>query len=290
MPVYVPDETLPIYPAISTTVKNGIKYKVYYETDWHQVITEDGVPLCVLLQSMPQLSGDKIYKYCGVLKNIPGKTGTQRLYDLTSQKIGDVYLVETNKVFDGKHVYDTYVWLGNDYGWFFCGTNVRNDVTELPTYMRNLPQYLPAQYEDSTNILVLNSDGTGMIWDDPIGRHEDDVNAHPDLQEKIELKADKLLIYNDVLKPVDWVYNIGHGYYEYLYTSTNLPNYSYFDITPIINTDDDEKVIRHAGIKSNYEIKYSSSGIPYATLLCKSVPLDNILICIKVFGTYIKIN
>lgn len=284
MPVYVPDETLPIYPAISTTVKNGIKYKVYYETDWHQVITEDGVPLCVLLQSMPQLSGDRTYKYCGVLKNVPGQTGTQRLYDLTSQKIGDVYLVETDKVFDGKHVYDTYVWLGNEYGWFFCGTNTRNTISDLPDYMKQLP----AEIGDVGNVLVVSADGRTMEWDDPIANHNLDEHSHEDIRDKVELKADKLIILSDALKPEDWVYNSRHGYYEYLYTSPKLPLNSYFDITPVINNDNDENTLRHAGIKPVYEIKYSNSGTPYATLLCKSVPLDNILICVKVFGTYNK--
>ena len=282
---YAPNETLPIYPAYATVYRDGVKYKAYYETDWHQVMTEDGVPLCTLLQSMPSFSTNNFYKYCGTLKSDPDMTAIDKLYAITTQKNGDVYLIETDMVSDTGKVCKAYVWLGNTGGWFYCGTTDRK--VSIKRDLPNIVNLLPTEIGEPNQIMVVNKDGKSIVWGDSFGEeHNKDPNAHPDIREEIDLKADKLIIYNDTLNNDDWVYNGESQAFEYIYQSNKLPMNSYFEITTVINTAEDTKNVMSAVINAIYKIKFSPDGKPYTILKAKRVPKADIDICVKVFGTF----
>ena len=291
MPLYTPQEVLPIYPTYTTIVKDGVKYKAYFETDWHQVITEDGVPLCELLQSMPSINADNMYKYCGIFKSSPQKTAIDQLYELSNQNTGDVYLIETDMLVDGGYVCEAYVWLGNEPGWVYCGTTNRK-----ASINRDLPEVVklfPSEVGEPGQILVIGDDGKSITWgtisEISTDGHNSDPDAHPSLQKDIELKADKLIIFNDILKTNSWVYSEANQCFEYLYQSEKLPLSSYFELTAIVNSDEDSKIMAGASISPVYKIQYGENKIPYTILRAKHVPNADIGICVKVFGTYNEI-
>lgn len=290
MPLYTPQEVLPIYPTYTTIVKNGVKYKAYFETDWHQVITEDGVPLCELLQSMPSFNSNNFYKYCGIFKSSPSKSAIDQLYSLTKQNIGDVYLVETDMLVNGGYVCESYVWLGNDSGWVYCGTTNRK-----ASINRDLPEViklLPDDLGEPGQILVIGEDGKSITWgnasDISFESHNNDVNAHQDIRDAIDLKADRLKIFNDVLKSDSWVYKEDYPCFEYLYYSDKLPVNSYFEITAVVDNKEDSTLLSDASISPVYRIYYNSSRVPYTILRAKHVPSADINICVKVFGTFVE--
>ena len=291
MPLYTPNEALPIYPTYTTVVKNGVKYKAYFETDWHQVMTEDGIPLCELLQNMPSIDTNNIYKYCGIFKSTPQKTAIEQLYELSSQNVGDVYLVQTDMLVDGGYVCESYVWLDNDVGWLYCGTTNRKASInkDLPDVIRLFPDKLG----EAGQILVVGEDGKSITWgnaaDLSFDSHNKDENAHPDIRESIEVKADKLKIFNDVLKSNSWVYNGDYPCFEYIYQSDKLPKKSYFEITAVIDDKEDSSILANASISPSYKIQYGENEVPYTILRAKRVPSADIDICVKVFGTYDEI-
>ena len=284
MPLYVPNEVLPIYPTYATTVKDGVKYKAYFETDWHQVITEDGVPLCELLQSMPAYSTNNFYKYCGIFKSSPNSTAIEQLYALDNQKNGDVYLVETDMIADGLKVCEAYVWLGNESGWVYCGTSNRRASLnrDLPEVVRLFPEKLG----EPDQVLVVGKDGKSIAWGNPESNHNESPDAHQDIRQALNLKADKLVIYNDVLACGEWVYNGEYPCFEYMYTSDMLPSGAYFEITPVIENREDGEIVSRAGISPVYKIQSSNNSRPYTILRAKRVPSTDIEICVKSFGTY----
>ena len=296
---YVPDQCLPIYPTYSTMVKHGVKYKAYFETDWHQVMTEDGVPLCDLLKSLPILENDSYYRFCGTLRNKPCSnscatcaqkcqcpSAMDQLYALTTQTTGDVYLVETNLIADGAYVCEIYVWLGNEHGWIYHGTTNR-----VATIMNEMPQTLrliPEEVGQPGEVLVVSEDGKSIIWgNSEVTEHNEDPDAHPAILRALELKADKLSIYNDNIVMGDWIASKDFSGFEYLYShETNLPANSYFEITPMMETAEESRVVAAAKINSVYRIDPGMNGVPIATLKAKHVPTADIPICVKVFGTY----
>ena len=284
---YVPNETLPIYPAYATVIKKGVKYKAYYETDWHQVMTEDGVPLCELLQSMPSFSTNNFYKYCGTLKSDPEITAIDKLYAITNQENGDVYLIQTDMASSTGYVCEAYVWLGNTGGWVYCGTTDRK--VSMQRDLPNVINLMPTELGEPGQVMVIGKDGKSIVWGDSFGEsHNEDPEAHPDIREEIDLKADKLIIFNDTLNSDNWTYNGESKAFEYIYQSDKLPTNSYFEITPVINTAEDTKVVTTAAINAIYKIKFSPDGKPYTILKAKRVPKVDIDICIKAFGSFIE--
>lgn len=284
MPLYVPEEVLPIYPTYTTVVKDGVKYKAYFETDWHQVMTEDGVPLCELLQSMPSFSANNFYRYRGTFKSTPQESAISQLYALTSQKNGDVYLVETDMFADGGRVCEAYVWLGEGSGWVYSGTTNKKAslYKDLPSVVKLFPETLG----EPNQVLVIGADGKSITWGESVITHNQDLEAHSDIRESIEFKADKLLIFNDTISSDEWVYNGEYPCFEYIYQSEKLTKKSYFEITPVVNSRADSEVISGASIFPVYKILYSDNGTPYTILRAKRVPTEDIEICVKCFGTY----
>lgn len=285
MALYTPDELLPIYPTYTTVVKDGIKYKAYLETDWHQVITEDGIPLCKLLQSMPQYSSTDFYKYKGIYKDTPSLTAIEQLYATINQGVGDVYLVETDRVSDGI-VDEAYVWLGNDAGWVYCGTT--NRKASLYKDLPNMVRLFPDKIGEPDQILVVGKDGKSITWgESSVNTHNEDELAHPDIREKIDLKADKLIIFNDTLSIDEWFYDSTYPSFAYIYTNDKIPPNSYFEITPIVNKPEEAYNVSDAGIIPVYQINCVDDNPSYTILRSRRVPGENINICVKVFGTYI---
>ncbi len=285
MPVNVPKDVLPIYPTYSTVIKDGIKYKAYFETDWHQVITEDGVPLCELIQSMPSFSVDNFYRFCGILKTTGNSSGMDQLYALTSQKTGDVYLVETDMLTNDGRVCETYVWLGNDHGWVFCGTTDKK--ASIDASLPDVIKLFPEQLGEPNQVLVVGKDGKSIAWGGySVDKHNEDPSAHQDIRNEINLKADKLCIYNDIIRRGSWAYNGDYPCFESIYFSEKLPVNSYFEITPVVESTADETVLSNAAISQIYKIHNEPGLRPYAILRSKRVPTEDIKICVKVFGTF----
>ena len=285
MPLYVPPETLPIYPTFSTVVKNGVTYKAYFETDWHQVITEDGVPLCDLLRAMPEFNTTNFYKYCGILKSNPESSGIDQLYALTTQNVGDVYLIETDLIRGSGYVYEAYVWLGNGIGWVYCGTTNRQ-----ASLKKDLPEVLslfPEELGEPNQVLIIGKDGKSITWGEPPSDIDTDAIAEEVAKKALEvIKTDRLIIFNDVLTTDGWVYNKDYPCFEYLYTNKNLATNCYFEITAAVDTPEEVKNVADAKISPIYQIKLGENHAPYTTLRAKHVPNSDIRICVKSFGTY----
>lgn len=182
-----PGTDLPVYPTYYTEVINGVKYKIYPETNWLQVITEDGVTLKDLLESLPIYDDSKFYHYKGILRNLPEVNAIDRLHNLHSPTIGDVWLVETTYLAEGKFVCEVYVYLGEDGGWVCHGTtNVDATVTHS---LSNTLKLVPSELGDADEILVVtkNADGIkGITWANPVKDHNEDPESHADIREAID--------------------------------------------------------------------------------------------------------
>lgn len=287
---YIPDELLPIFPTFSTVVKDGVKYKAYFETDWHQVMTEDGVPLCELLQSLPTYEESNFYRYKGTLKDKPGSTAMEQLYAISDQKIGDVWLVETPMVVEVSKNYEivceAYVWLGTS--WVYSGT-----TNKQATVQANLPNVLklfPEELGEPNQTIVIGEDGKSITWGNieniALDNHNTDINAHQDIRKSIDLKADRLIIFEDVLKTSGWSYNDDYPCFEYVYSSVKMPIGAYFEITPVVSTKEHTEVITKAAISPVFEIITSQQYAPYATIRASHVPTADIPICVKVYGAF----
>lgn len=294
MAQYVPNETLPIYPTYSTVVKNGVKYKAYFETDWHQVITEDGVPLCELIRSLPSYNLDGYFRYCGILRNLPDKTAIDQLYALTSQKVGDVYLVETDILSKVGYVLESYVWYGNEAGWVYSGTTSRKESENID--LPDIIKLFPDELGEPGQVLVVTEDGKGITWGNigspgggaDFAAHNNDPNAHKLIQDKIELKADKLIIFNDYLDTTGWTYDSEFNVFKYVYTNEKIGIGKYFELSPACTTVEENRAVAYANIHPTFEIVNPSDSSSYAILKASRVPTEPIPICIKVFGSYIE--
>ena len=178
-----PGTDLPIYPTYYTEVINGRKYKIYPETSWTQVITEDGVSLKDLLESLPIYDESKFYHYKGILYNLPEVKAIDRLHNLHSPTIGDVWLVETTYLSEGKFVFEVYVYLGDDGGWVCHGsTNIDATVNNA---LSNTLRLIPSEIGDADEIMIVSPDGKSIIWSNPIRTHNADPEAHPDIRKSI---------------------------------------------------------------------------------------------------------
>lgn len=289
---YTPVELLPIYPAIATTIRDGRKYKCYYETDWHQVMTEDGISLCKLLKSLPSVDATNFFRFCAILRN-SDKSAMEQLYEMTSQQLGDIYLVETTYITNGPKVYEVYMWLDESAGWVYCGTTNRKETARQdgPEVLRLFPEGLGKP----DAFLIVSKDGREMVWgptrDEMFDEHNSDEASHADIREALDLKADKMSIYNDVLVRQEWTYNGDYPSFEYVYTSENLPASAYFDICPIVQSKHDGDVISKAGMYGAFEIKTSKNDEHTCAIIrAKRVPDEDIKICVKVFGAHSLYN
>lgn len=281
---YSPDRNLPTIPGVATQIINGVKYKVYYETDWHQVLTEDGVPLCDLLRELPILDKTNFYRYKGVLRNMPGLPAIEQLYAMTKHDVGDVYLVETSRVVDYKYVCEVYTWLGGAEGWVYQGTTNRKDAVKenLPTVLRLIPE----EIGEPNQILVVSEDGSSIVWGDPIKDHNTDDHSHPDIRkmiEDIEIHTTGIKVFNDFIYAGNWTYNASNGYYEYIYQSEKIPNKSYFELTPVLDRKEMSRVISIAHMNPVYQIETPEEYPPYAILRSEHVPTMTIEVSVKVF-------
>ena len=133
---------LPVIPYTLTTEIDGIKYETHVLTNTCQVITEDGVTLCDVLKGLVtskeleealkdvKIDG-KVFKFKGVLNNLPDKTAIQQLYEKVGAQTGDVYLVQISyaNCDAGTHVpnlaYDMYCWIRRINTWVWIGSTQR---------------------------------------------------------------------------------------------------------------------------------------------------------------------
>lgn len=179
-----PPEELPIYRTYTTEVIDGTRWKTHLETDWEQVLTEDGVCLKDLLRSLPIYDEASFYRYKGILYNLPEVSAIDRLNNLSSPLVGDVWLVETLYLAEGKFVCEVYVYLGNEKGWVFHGsTNMRSTVAH---YLPEILKLIPTTLGDANDLLMVTPDGRSISWGNPIKTHNEDPNAHPNLIQEIE--------------------------------------------------------------------------------------------------------
>ena len=292
---YVPGEALPVYATYTTQVINGIRYKTYLETDWHQVMTEDGVTLFDLLKNLPILNTDDFYKYRGTLQDRPDMSAMEQLYAMTDQQVGFVYLVETSMVTETGKVCEVYTWLGNDVGWVYHGTTDKKASVD-----QSLPEVVhafPDELGEPGQVMVISEDGKSLVWgsssstgeiDAAVATHDESPTSHQDIRDELALKADKLVVFNDVIKTSGWNYDDSFPCFEYIYTNDNIPNGSYFEIVPLVNNAEESANISNAGILGVFEIFVSSDTQSYARLRAKRVPEKEINIFVKVLGTFIE--
>lgn len=279
----VPSDTLPIYPTYQTVVVNGVTYKSYAETDWHQVITEDGISLYELLQNLPDVNLENYYHLCGTFVDTPNATAIEQLYALNTQAIGDVYLVRTNMLGERGYVYEMYTWGGNTIGWIFSGTT--NKKLTIQDSLTTVLKLIPDSLGEPGQSLVVNADGTGIVWG--AGSSQDPTqDLTPAVQEQLALKADKIIIFNDYLPITGWEYDSNLNCFYYIYTNSKIPHNSYFEISTVFSTQDDIDNINESRFFNSTEIAFGENGISYATIRARSIPEMQIQLCIKVFGVF----
>lgn len=283
MALYEPDEVLPSYPTYQTVIKDGVRYKAFYETNWNQVMTDDGTPLAEVIHNLPDLAKDKFYRYRGRLHNKPGTSAMDQLYSIYTPEYGDVYLVEmTTQYYEDRSTYEAYVWLGE---WVFSGsTSMKSTINkELPECIR----LFPPELGEADQSLLISKDGKYITWGDPTGPHNENPDAHRDIRNLIEKKADKLDIFNDILYKDHWIHNPDANRYEYNYTNDNLPKGSYFELIPMIDENNLEvrTALANADICNTYKIRNGFENA-YTTLTANHCPTLDIEICVKVYKSF----
>lgn len=298
---------LPTMPYTFTTTHDGIQYEVHPLTDVHQVLTEDGIRLCDVLNRLATKNElkDEIkkispdcpwFRFKGVLRDLPDIKAIDQLFAKTSPLTGEVWLVEvTPPITDDAppekiiKIFDMYVYSTVESGWVFIGSTQRQD-----TLNNDVLKLFPTELGKPGQYLVVNEDGTSLTWgyggenpDEPLtfGQHNADPDAHPALRAAIDLKADKLLIFNDVLSKDAWTWDGENPYFTYIYKSKNLPTGTYFEMIPAVDNQEDLNVIAAANVLPSYRIVDSDAGA-YAILRSKHVPEMDIPICVKSYGKY----
>ena len=298
---------LPVIPYTLTTEIDGIKYETHVLTNTCQVITEDGVTLCDVLKGLVtskeleealkdvKIDG-KVFKFKGVLNNLPDKTAIQQLYEKVGAQTGDVYLVQISyaNCNAGTHVpslaYDMYCWIRRISTWVWIGSTQRNpDLNTLP--LETLKK-IPATLGKPGEVLMTAEDGTSLIWSSPdqsadikIEEHNSDSRSHADIRKELSTKGDKLKIFNTLLRRADWYWDGSGSYFTYVFRDERIKSHSYFELTPIATKKSELDVLKKAGIQPIFNIDYND-GISYATLHCNHVPEEDIRVCVKVFGDY----
>ena len=298
---------LPVIPYTLTTTIDGIDYEAHVLTNTCQVITEDGVALCDVLKGLVtskeleealkdvKIDG-KVFKFKGVLNNLPDKTAIQQLYEKVGAQTGDVYLVQISyaNCNTGTHVpslaYDMYCWIRRISTWVWIGSTQRNpDLNTLP--LETLKK-IPATLGKPGEVLMTAEDGTSLIWSSPdqsadikIEEHNSDSKSHADIRKELSTKGDKLKIFNTLLRRADWYWDGSGSYFTYVFRDERIKSHSYFELTPIATKKSELDVLKKAGIQPIFNIDYNDE-ISYATLHCNHVPEEDIRVCVKVFGDY----
>lgn len=297
---------LPVIPWTLTLTIEGVKYEAHVLTNTCQVITEDGIMLCDILKTLATkdelktvsedlAKNNQYFRMKGVLNNLPDMKAIDQLYGKTGNQTGDVYLVESNVYGDDKKVYDMYVWNSTIAMWIFSGSTSKTSASGITPAEAEFIKMFPKTVGRPGQYLVMNSDGTGLVWGyGPTGSgsttasidwHNMDPEAHADIRRDLSLKADKMFIFDDVLKKEDWVWNGEGAFYTLCYKSKYLGPKCYFEITPAYDTNAEMQMIAAAGIWSAYRIIDSDDGA-YALLRAAAVPAEDIRVSVKSWGDY----
>lgn len=297
---------LPVIPWTMTTTIEGIKYEMHVLTNTCQVVTEDGIMLCDILKKLATkdelkdigntlAKENRFFKLKGVLNNLPDLSAINQLYAKTGNLTGEVYLVETNVFGDPKKVYDMYVYEATTASWIWCGSTSKANASGLSDADVDFIKMFPSTPGRPGQYLVVNDKGNGLIWGyGPPGDgsthasvdwHNLDPEAHADIRRELNLKADKMIIFDDVLKKEDWVWDGSGAYYTLCYKNRNLLPRCYFEITPAYDTPAEMRMIAEAKLYSSYCIRESSEGA-YALLHASAVPAGDIKISVKCWGDY----
>lgn len=289
---------LPVIPYTLTSEFDGIKYEVHPLTNTCQVITEDGTMLCDVLTALAtkkeleseiaKLNPDcPWFKLKGTLKNLPDLSAIDQLYSKTTPLSGEVWLVEASSIGAEHKIYDMYVYSESILSWVYLGSTEKKD----PVASNEVLQLFPTKLGKPGQYLIVNPTGTGLTWGyggvDPtnpqtLNQHNLDPEAHAAIRAAIDLKADQLLVFNDVLKPSDWVWDGEHPFFTYFYTSDKLPVGSYMEMTAIINTPEDQQTIAEAGIVPSFRIGNGELGA-YGVLQSIRVPAKPIEVTVKIY-------
>ena len=282
---FSPHQNYPIYPTYATEVINGTKYKVYLETNWEQIVTEDGVSLKDLIQKLPVWEEPQYFNYKGYLRNSPKKSAMEKLLEIRDPQLLDIYLVERDYVFEGDYVSEIYSWYGNLSGWVYMGST--NPVGTIRHALPGILNLLPDDLGEPNDFLLVNEEGTGITWANPLRDHDTSPSAHPDIRkliEDIEISANKVRVFQDTIFFEQWIYNPITDYYEYDYTNEKIFEESYFEVTPMIDDQYTAELIRKAEINPSYPIYFPESGSPHAIIRAKNPPELDIPISVRVFG------
>ena len=302
---------LPVLPYTYTAVFNGIKYEIHPFTQTCEVVTEDGVSLCDVIDALQAADAEFVefirkmdincpwFKYKGILRNLPDISAIEQLYAKTTPITGEVWLVEATKYGAVDKIYDLYSWINDISGWVWLGSTQRkspieeNDVLKLfPTEIGKPGQYLITSPTGTT--LMWAYDSSGSQKPNTIEQHNLDPDAHPAIQEKLALKANQIGIFNTVIRRSEWTFDGVNPYFTYIFDNENLTPGCYFEIIPIVDTPEKLEVAAKAGFLPSYPIKEYLIGEDkvgaYGILMAHHVPKGDIEVTVKVYDQYIDKN
>lgn len=314
---------LPVIPYTLTTTIDGIKYETHVLTNTCQVITEDGITLCDILDNLvtseqmqevvKEIQYDNpVYQYKGILLNLPDKTAIDQLYDKVGMQDGEVYLVQcTSSISDPVQAvamsipaeamtlqtrvavnrrFDMYTWSATLNEWIFFGSTEKTSLPE--DFPVETLEAFPQEMGKPGQVVTVSTDGASLTWAYPnavfenaISEHNRNPNAHPEIWETLDKKADKIKIFNSVLYKDNWAW-LGDDCYSYVFEDSKLPRHSYFEITPTAIDKVDLDVLKDANIRPVYKIEDSDNG-SYAILRAEHVPSQDINVCVKSFGVFL---
>lgn len=295
---------LPVIPYTLTTKINGIEYETHILTNTCQVITEDGLLLCDVLDNLvtnDQLkealggfnTSEPTYRYKGTLVNKPDLPAITQLYNKLGNQDGDVYVVQcssSNKN-DVTNRYDMYCWADMINQWVFFGTT---DKTSLVSPDSEIITLFPSKLGQPGQVLTVSGSGGSLEWtfpdasfDEAMDGHNHDLTAHPEIWDALSAKADKLRIFNRTLSKENWAWLGESNCYSYVFEDESIPPHSYFELTPIAMTNDELEVLKAASIRPFYKIE-DSETCSYTILNAEHVPSTDIEVCVKVFGSFIE--
>lgn len=280
---FTPKSNLPEYPTYATQVVNGIKYKVYLETGWERVITQDGISLKDLIKALPVYDPPAYYHYKGYLKNKPKKSAMEQLLEIKNPEMLDIYLVERDYTYEGEFVSEIYTWYGYESGWVYQGST--NPVGTIQHALPGILDLIPETLGEPADFLLVTEDGKGITWGNPLRDHMNDPNSHPDIRKLIDdIVVPKIKMLSDVLHSELWVYNPITEYYEYDYSNDGIAIGAYFEITPMIDDLEISEIIRKSEINPSYPILFSQSHTPHAMIRAVRPPQADIPISVRIFG------
>lgn len=293
---------LPVLPYIYTSVFDGIKYEIHPFTQTCEVVTEDGVSLCDVLNSLQSADEEFVefikkvdvtcpwFKYKGILKNLPDLSAIEQLYAKTTPQTGEVWLVEATKYGAVDKIYDLYAWMNDITGWVWLGSTQRkspienNDVLKLfPTELGKPGQYLITSPTGTT--LMWAYDSSGSQKPTSIDQHNQDPDAHPAIQAKLDLKANEIKIFNAVLRKIDWTFSGDNPFFTYIFDDERLNKGCYFEIIPVINSEETLRVAQEAYFLPSMAI-VDTDSTTYGIIHAQRVPKADIEVTVKVYDKY----